>query len=212
MKWASLTLTGMAFLLLAASPPESGGRSNLLRWVAPQDADYAGTLIRYSLVSFPHTPGDGLPIPNGRDGRFPSDPGSPLSYLHDGLLPGETYYYSVFAYDDAGNYSIPAMESVVPGAPPDPGYLRAFVGRPNPFNGRVEVSWEIRAPQRVDLVVYDVSGQEVRRLGGGLFPAGRHTLAWDGRSSRGIPLPSGVYFLRVSSEHAAQVGKAVLLR
>jgi hypothetical protein len=208
----SLLLPFAALLPLLSAPVESGGRSHLLSWVGPVDPDFAGTLIRYSLSSFPETPGDGLPLPNGREGRFPAGPGSAFSFLHDGLLPGETYYYSVFAYDDAGNHSAPVVARVPPNAPPDRGFLEVWGSGPNPFNGAVEVSWEIRARQRVDVKVYDVSGQEVRSLAGGPLPPGRHRLLWDGRDGRGFLLPSGVYFVRVRAELASKVLKTVLLR
>jgi hypothetical protein len=51
------------------------------------------------------------------------------------------------------------------------------------------------------VTVYDVNGREVRRVAGGVMPTrvGEVRVAWDGRSSYGLPARAGVYFVRAES-------------
>jgi hypothetical protein len=59
--------------------------------------------------------------------------------------------------------------------------------------------------------VYDVIGRRVRGLlGGADAPAG--TLTWDGLDDRCSPVPSGVYFLRLSSPGGSAVRRVVRVR
>lgn len=95
-----------------------------------------------------------------------------------------------------------------PGAVPD--FALALVSR-NPIQdaGRFAVSVPRRAHVRVS--VYDVAGREVAILADRVFDEGVHTVSWDGAGVRGR-LPSGVYFVRMSSVARNTVRKVVLVR
>jgi hypothetical protein len=56
---------------------------------------------------------------------------------------------------------------------------------------------------RAILSVYDVGGRLVRTLAGGVCE-----ITWDGRSDRGLRVPSGIYFLRWSTDRTG-AGRAI---
>jgi hypothetical protein len=51
---------------------------------------------------------------------------------------------------------------------------------------------------RVQMSIYDVAGRKVRTLADRVFPAGEHTLQWDGTDDAGGKVARGVYFVRSS--------------
>ena len=54
--------------------------------------------------------------------------------------------------------------------------------------------------RRVTIEVFDLEGQRVRTLAWSReYPAGTHSLTWDGRDGSGRRLPSGVYVLWLSA-------------
>jgi hypothetical protein len=83
---------------------------------------------------------------------------------------------------------------------------------PNPTRSGVSFSLSVaeRTPVTVDVV--DVGGRLVRRLARGARPAGVHRLIWDGRTDRGRPSPSGVYFLKVAAGDRTATRRVVLTR
>lgn len=82
---------------------------------------------------------------------------------------------------------------------------------PNPFNPSTTLAYELTAPQRVTLAVYDVAGRRVRTLAAGeARGAGRHEAFWDGRDTSGRSVPSGVYFARLSVVGAERTRRLVL--
>lgn len=83
---------------------------------------------------------------------------------------------------------------------------------PNPFNPGTAVHFELPVAQDVRVSVYDLRGRRLRTLADREFGAGRQRVIWDGKTERGDPAPSGVYFVRVDSEHAREVVKAALLK
>jgi hypothetical protein len=68
---------------------------------------------------------------------------------------------------------------------------------PNPFNPATEIRFNLPRSGQAELRIYDVSGREVRRLGGEKLNAGSHTVRWNGTDNNRTPVVSGVYFYRL---------------
>ena len=52
----------------------------------------------------------------------------------------------------------------------------------------------------VQLVIYNLLGQEVVRLVNQVQAAGRYTVTWDARNGQGQAISSGVYVYRLTSD------------
>ncbi len=83
---------------------------------------------------------------------------------------------------------------------------------PNPFNPNTTISFEVAAFQHVTLEVFDVSGRKVVTLLDRVMSPGNHCVSWDGRSSGGSTVASGVYFLRANAGESYAVRKMLLVR
>jgi hypothetical protein len=83
---------------------------------------------------------------------------------------------------------------------------------PNPARGKTTIRLALQAGDRAVLRIYDVSGRLVARPFEGLVGLGEHTVTWDGRSSDGTSLASGVYFLELEAEGVRTTSRAVLIR
>jgi subtilisin family serine protease len=68
---------------------------------------------------------------------------------------------------------------------------------PNPVHGPTTVRFQLRVAAPVQLTVFDVLGRRVRLIIEADFPAGTHTLPWDGRDDRGRRVASGLYYVRL---------------
>ena len=87
-----------------------------------------------------------------------------------------------------------------------------LAAQPNPFAERTTIDLELREASPVEVDVFDVAGRRVRALSLPDQPAGWRRVSFDGRDDAGHPLPSGVYFLRVSAAHATHTQKIVVVR
>lgn len=76
--------------------------------------------------------------------------------------------------------------------------------RPNPFNPRTTIWFDLPRPQAVTLAVHDLRGRQVRRLVSGSFDAGRHPVVWDGLDDRGQEAASGIYLARLVTADGTQ--------
>jgi outer membrane protein assembly factor BamB len=83
---------------------------------------------------------------------------------------------------------------------------------PNPFNPETVIAFDLAQDSPVQLVVYDVLGQQVRSLVAGFLPAGAQRVLWDGRNQRGAQVGSGVYFYRLEAGEFVQTRRMMLLK
>lgn len=106
----------------------------------------------------------------------------------------------------------PVVSVAKPAAGPAP-VERALTAAPNPFNPETVLSFPLPEAGVVRLAVYNLAVQPVRVLAAGEpWPAGVHTVTWDGRDTSGRPVASGLYLVRLEAGGSVRVGKIALLR
>ncbi len=89
-----------------------------------------------------------------------------------------------------------AVESESPASGKPDGF-RLLSNYPNPFNPSTSIRYETGSTAFVHLSVHDVTGKAVATLVSREQPAGAHTASWNGLSSNGLAMPSGVYICRL---------------
>lgn len=75
---------------------------NTLTWTNPVHADYVGSMVRYSTSAYPTSVTDGTLLSNVLGAS-----GASSSVTHSDLVNGTQYYYTVFPYDNLGEYGTP---------------------------------------------------------------------------------------------------------
>jgi hypothetical protein len=83
---------------------------------------------------------------------------------------------------------------------------------PNPFNPVTQINYSIPEPAFVKLCIYDINGILVKTLYEGNQSAGKYQTVWDGESSSGVKVGSGVYFYRIQANSFVQTRKMILLK
>lgn len=83
---------------------------------------------------------------------------------------------------------------------------------PNPFNPITTLQYEVGAPGRIEIVIYDVLGQKIRTLLDERKASGVFTISWDGLNQQDRPAPSGIYFCVLSADPFTITRQLVLLR
>jgi hypothetical protein len=135
---------------------------------------------------------------NGSDGRA-------VIAWHDNR--NSSTGYDVYAQSVTGGGDVLDVPQAAPVS------FRLHEPRPNPAAGPVSLAFELPVAQVVGARVFDLAGRSVRTLEAGrLFPAGTHSLSWDGRDEGGAPAAAGVYLVRLGAGSDVQVRRVVRLR
>lgn len=74
---------------------------------------------------------------------------------------------------------------------------------PNPFNPTTQVRFSLPVESHVRLIIYNTLGQEVIVLADEQRSPGTFGIEWDGRSSSGSKVGSGVYLYKLEAKPAA---------
>ena len=83
---------------------------------------------------------------------------------------------------------------------------------PNPFNIQTTIAYLIPQEGKVQLTIYNILGQPVRRLVDKVQNAGPHQVSWDARDKGGRMVGSGVYVYRLQAGEYQQIRRLVLLK
>lgn len=184
-------------------------------WNPPSSPDVLG----YDVFRSPHPAG---PFARINESIFEGG----TAYEDTGLPPGATFYYQVVTRDHSFNASVPSV--VVAGTttttgvseptevPIEAAFPWLLPSAPNPFNAstalRFEVPGDHGTMHSVRIAIYDIGGRLVRVLMDASVGAGMGAVRWDGRGSRGEPLPGGTYFIELESGIHAERSKVVMIK
>jgi len=84
---------------------------------------------------------------------------------------------------------------------------------PNPFNPETMISFDLSGDQVVNLTIYDMTGQVVRKLVDAQpMTVGSYKQMWDGRNDSGAKVGSGIYFYQLRAGDFIAKKKMTLLQ
>ncbi len=89
-------------------------------------------------------------------------------------------------------------------ANPDAQILTGFkiiIGTPNLFHSTILFRFTLRKPDRVQILVYNRSGEMVRQLTDAVFPAGSSFVEWNTVDDSRQPLPNDIYLVVIQTNH-----------
>ena len=103
--------------------------------------------------------------------------------------------------------TIGTLVSVNTAGPELPKEYTLYQNYPNPFNSSTTIEFDLPEATVVNLSIYDLLGRLVATPSVGKLVAGQHRVFWNAST-----MPSGVYFIRLSTPRSTQLKKALLVR
>ncbi|MEP0828892.1 MAG: T9SS type A sorting domain-containing protein [bacterium] len=183
---------------------------------------------------------NGLPLANGTKFSYPGDPVTGTGDLQ--IIAGNPHFVGTFGPIDfpAGDsqyvlmklgigqgsdrlssltdlrYILNLPDSLHSDIPdishPLPEALILEQNHPNPFNAETVIEFSIVRPGYLELAIYNLLGQKVAAPFAGIPARGLNRVSWNAHDYLGKPLPSGIYFYRLSSDEFSLTKKMILLR
>ncbi|MFQ6610210.1 MAG: T9SS type A sorting domain-containing protein [Fidelibacterota bacterium] len=78
---------------------------------------------------------------------------------------------------------------------------------PNPFNPVSTISYTVEFDSRMNVMIYNVNGQQVESIYSGYQPAGNYHFSWNASAH-----PSGAYFIRIQGENLNSITPIMLVK
>lgn len=154
----------------------------------------------FALNTTPHIPGERYQITviNVRD---------LAGNIIDPALGSYTYSFGDIANDGMIEENNPRDEKPETGGAAVSEELTLEQNYPNPFNSSTNIVFTLPKEQPVSIVLYNVTGEEVNRVYGGIKKAGSHSMLLDFSG-----LASGIYFCRISTPDRTLIKKMFLMK
>lgn len=92
-----------------------------------------------------------------------------------------------------------------------PGHFVLFQNYPNPFNNETIISFEVPYLTEVNITVYNILGQKIKKLVSTLKNAGVHKVIWDGTNDDNTKVPSGVYIYQMTTSTNYKKNKKMII-
>lgn len=83
---------------------------------------------------------------------------------------------------------------------------------PNPFNPETSIKFSTSTDSKVEINIYNLKGQKVKRLTDELYKKGTHTLVWNGKDDNNKSVASGIYFCKMKTPDKTKTLKMVLMK
>ena len=131
----------------------------------------------------------------------------------DYLLIGHTYS---FTYGGSDIYitklhgeSTDAEDNKPDNLPDD---FALYQNYPNPFNMSTRIEFQLPARSDARLEIFNLLGQKIKTWQFESYPAGNHTVSWDGHDEQGREAATGMYLYRISTPEYRESRKMILLK
>jgi len=192
----------------------------LIKWTTQSEINTLG----FKVLRRVHSTGDFAPVSSLIRGAGNSTIEHRYQFIDRDVQPDVTYYYRLKDIDFNGHSAVHAIVSASlsgqteePGTWPD--HVQLSEGYPNPFGpgvGKTEVGFNVRVSEnsarKMDIGIWNLLGERVKHFEWNGSHAGVRAFFWNGTGENGLPVPAGVYFLRVRRENLQKIRKILFIR
>jgi hypothetical protein len=131
-----------------------------------------------------------------------------ISFTDIDLCYHTTYYYSISALYYLDKVSVAVhLNGIIPlpvvsciDIDIEHFSTRLIGSYPNPFNPQTTIKFAVQSSQAgsefVEINIYNIRGQLIRRLVSREYASGNHQVIWDGKDDSNVSVGSGIYFYR----------------
>ncbi len=142
-----------------------------------------------------------------------------IIFASNGNAPALTALSLVDLVDDFAHAQVQSVSTGVAEQASTPSIFKLHQSYPNPFKhginaGAMLIRFELpgTASTPVELAIYNLAGQLVRRLVSGERRPGAYEITWDGKNEHGQLAPSGTYMYRLQAGKLADSKQLVIVR
>ena len=83
---------------------------------------------------------------------------------------------------------------------------------PNPFNPKINFSFEIHSPGIASLKIFDLSGRKIKTLTNSINQSGTNQIIWNAKDENGNNVAAGAYIYELFYDHKFVRGKIVYIK
>lgn len=83
---------------------------------------------------------------------------------------------------------------------------------PNPFKNQTSIQFDLVERQKVNIFIYNIRGEMIKKFDLGEIELGQHTVNWDGTNDNNDKVSSGIYFYQLSTNFFTKTKKMTFIK
>ena len=87
-----------------------------------------------------------------------------------------------------------------------------FQNYPNPFNPTTTIEYQVPKSGKVEINIFNISGQLVRKFTNEHQESGSYKTIWDGNNMQGNVVTSGIYIYKVKFDHSILSKRMIFIK
>jgi hypothetical protein len=185
-QWVSTSENSPLPVTLSFFTSSVSGRNIKLNWITVSELNNTGFEIERTIVN------KGAPVYQKAgyiSGKGTTSTATNYTFEDRNLNTGK-YQYRLKQIDNNGNYEYHNLSGVVEVGVP--GKYDLSQNYPNPFNPKTKINFDLPYDSKVSVIVYDMTGREIKTLVNEMRTAGFYTVIFDASD-----ISSGIYFYRI---------------
>jgi flagellar hook assembly protein FlgD len=134
----------------------------------------------------------------------------------------QTYYYNVWSKGTLTSVPVSEIRKItfdsVSGAAENNqtesviSTFELFQNYPNPFNPTTTIEYQVPSTGRIQIQIYNITGNLIRTLVNSDQPSGKYSITWSGKDESNHQVATGVYIYRVVFGSSVLSKKMLLLK
>ena len=93
-----------------------------------------------------------------------------------------------------------------------PDKIALYQNFPNPFNPTTRIKFDLPAPAKASIYVFDINGRLINTIADRDYDAGTHFVEWNGEDGLNMSVSSGIYFYQIISGPYVKSFKMLLIK
>ncbi|MBH31701.1 MAG: hypothetical protein CMG71_06910 [Candidatus Marinimicrobia bacterium] len=137
---------------------------------------------------------------------------SEICSCNDGTIHGASWKRVQYSANGPFELTIDATGLSVENGDFLPDQFQLHANFPNPFNPTTSIMYDLPEDASVSLMIYDITGREIRHLVNESQNAGFKAIMWDGTNNYGYPVGTGMYLYQIKAGSFVQTRKMLLMK
>ena len=137
---------------------------------------------------------------------------SEICSCNDGTIHGASWKGVQYSANGPFELTIDATGLSVENGDFLPDQFQLHANFPNPFNPTTSIKYDLPEDATVSLMIYDITGREIRHLVNETQNAGFKAIMWDGTNNYGHQVGTGMYLYQIKAGSFTQTKKMMFLK
>jgi len=200
---------------LSSFTVESTGQGVLCKWTTESELENLGFLLERKTEGTDWKEIVSYKTDNSLFGQGTTSSYTDYKYLDVFVEPNTTFEYRLADVDYNGVITYHSVRTITVEQAPLTSMVEEFTvlpAYPNPFNPVTTITYGLNNDSKVNITIYDITGQLITTLLNTEQTQGWHSVSWNGTNQQGTQVPAGLYLSRILSGKEVKTSKLMLLK